>query len=236
MPTILVGPATVGISSINTPLDIPMLQAWYDPSDPTTITDAGSGHCSQLNDKGPALLHLTQATDGNRPITGTRTINGLNTLDFNGSSQQLTRVNTQGIPYGCIYAIFEPDNVTGQHPIVGPGGTLISLYLNGATPTLFCGTGSGAPGGANAVIGTPMLARGMCWASGVAQTRSGGTEGAGTGSVGSLFVITTQRLGSDNSSFFDGKIGEVIILTMPPPPAMDNAIRLYLAPKWNVTP
>src|SRR5207253_147257 len=66
-----------------TPTDIAGCQAWYDPSDLASITSSG-GAVSQLNDKSGNARHLTQATGSLQPITGTRTQNGLNVIDFDG--------------------------------------------------------------------------------------------------------------------------------------------------------
>jgi hypothetical protein len=55
--------------------------AWYDASDTSSITHV-AGSVSQWNDKSGNGFHLTQATGSRQPITGTRTLNGLNVLDF----------------------------------------------------------------------------------------------------------------------------------------------------------
>jgi len=61
---------------------------WLDASDSATIT-ASSGLVSQWNDKSGNSNNFT-ATGVARPTTGTRTINSLNTLDFNGSNNFLS--------------------------------------------------------------------------------------------------------------------------------------------------
>lgn len=85
-------------------------RAWWDAADLSTITDAGGGAVSQLDDKSPNGRDLSQATSGHRPITGTRTINGLNTLDFDGSNDNLfddTALASNVINYACVV---EPDD------------------------------------------------------------------------------------------------------------------------------
>lgn len=59
-------------------------EGWYDCSDTDTITDS-SGDVSQLDDKSGNAEHLVQATGADQPETGTRTLNGLNVLDCDGS-------------------------------------------------------------------------------------------------------------------------------------------------------
>lgn len=54
---------------------------WLDASDTTTIT-ASSGAVSQINDKSGNGRHFSQGTAASQPETGTRTVNGLNSLDI----------------------------------------------------------------------------------------------------------------------------------------------------------
>ena len=71
-----------------TPADLPNLQFWYDAADSSTITASG-GLVSQWNDKSGNGRHLTQDTSGSRPSTGTRTINGRNVIDHDGTGKRL---------------------------------------------------------------------------------------------------------------------------------------------------
>lgn len=60
--------------------------AWFiDAGDTTTITETG-GAVSQINDLGANGNHATQGTGSAQPTTGTRSHNGLNVLDFDGTS------------------------------------------------------------------------------------------------------------------------------------------------------
>jgi hypothetical protein len=58
-------------------------RGWYDASDLATITSVATA-VSQWNDKSGNLRHLTQGAGANQPKTGTRILNGLNVLDFDG--------------------------------------------------------------------------------------------------------------------------------------------------------
>lgn len=64
-----------------TPASIANLKAWYDASDTATITASGSA-VTQWNDKSGNAYNVTQGTAAQRPVTGTRTQNGLNMIDF----------------------------------------------------------------------------------------------------------------------------------------------------------
>ena len=61
---------------------------WLDASDTSSIT-ASSGSVSQWNDKSGNASNFTQATGANQPTTGTRTINGKNVIDFDGTNDFL---------------------------------------------------------------------------------------------------------------------------------------------------
>lgn len=61
------------------PAKISGLQAWYDLSDATTVTDSG-GNISQVDDKSGNDYHLAQATAALKPTYETAAVNGLNVL------------------------------------------------------------------------------------------------------------------------------------------------------------
>lgn len=67
-----------------TPLSLTNLIAWYDFSDTATITTS-SGAVTAVTDKSTNGYTLSQSTSRRRPSSGTRTINSLNVLDFDGS-------------------------------------------------------------------------------------------------------------------------------------------------------
>lgn len=60
------------------------LHSWKDASDLSTIVQS-SGQVSNWIDKINTAYNATQSTGANKPLTGTRTINGLNAIEFNGS-------------------------------------------------------------------------------------------------------------------------------------------------------
>jgi hypothetical protein len=63
-------------------------KAWYDASDTATITVSGS-NVTQWNDKSANALNLVQATSTKQPLSGTRTQNGKNMIDFDGTDDVL---------------------------------------------------------------------------------------------------------------------------------------------------
>ena len=66
------------------PGNIPGLVAWYDPSDTSSITES-TGAVSAIADLGTGGLNLLQGNASFQPTTGTRSINSLNVLDFDGT-------------------------------------------------------------------------------------------------------------------------------------------------------
>lgn len=92
------------------PLDLPNLVGWWDCSDTATIIDAGAGAVSQVNDKSGVGNHATQGTSTKRPITGTRNINELNVIDFDGANDSLALPNLMsGASAGTSLVVFQLD-------------------------------------------------------------------------------------------------------------------------------
>jgi lysophospholipase L1-like esterase len=81
--------ATLQVSKQIAPNKIEGLVAWYDASDSTTLTSVGT-LVSQWSDKSGNGNHLTQSTDSKKPKTGTTTINGVNAVEFDGTSDYLS--------------------------------------------------------------------------------------------------------------------------------------------------
>lgn len=72
-----------------TPGDSATLNSWHDCADTGTITDAGGGDVSQIDDKSPNGYDLVQTVPTTRGVTGVRTLNGLNVIDWQSTNQRL---------------------------------------------------------------------------------------------------------------------------------------------------
>lgn len=70
------------------PLTLPGLKAWYDASDTATIS-VSSTKVTQWNDKSANGFNLTQGNDTYRPVSGTRTLNGKNVIDYDSNIKTL---------------------------------------------------------------------------------------------------------------------------------------------------
>jgi hypothetical protein len=79
----------IGVTAAAAPTPVSGYKLWLDASDTATITASG-GLVSQWSDKSGFGSNFTQSTGANQPTTGTRTLNSLNTIDFDGTNDSLT--------------------------------------------------------------------------------------------------------------------------------------------------
>jgi len=118
------------------PASIANLKAWYDASDTATITVSGTA-VTQWNDKSANGYNLTQGTAGKRPLSGTRTQNGLNAVDFDGSDDVVVAAsaadwaflnNTGGSTY--FFTIFADTSATDRFLFATDGGLSANIGSN----------------------------------------------------------------------------------------------------------
>jgi hypothetical protein len=104
---------------------------WLDAADASTITESG-GLVSQWNDKSGNARHASQATSGNRPATGTATLNGLNVIRYDAVNDFLSLANTSGLTTATAFYFFgvrrssvaaAADTITSRPFLVGVEGT-----------------------------------------------------------------------------------------------------------------
>jgi hypothetical protein len=219
---------------------------WWDASDTATITHT-SGAVTQWNDKSGNNFHLTNGYGvGTRPITGTRTINGMNVLDFD-------KTNGTGFDYldnqtgplidseTTIFIVLEHDAIltTAQTIIYADAGAshyylFVETIANGAKASMWCG--GFVPAGPTAeTAGTPTVltvkydhTNTVIYKDGVGGTVSN------PGQVASSGILLGCVTGS-GATPWDGKIAEVIVY----PTVLNNtdraAIEGYLTNKWLTT-
>jgi hypothetical protein len=75
-----------GNTSFFNPISISGLKLWLDASDTSTIS-LSSTKVTQWTDKSINAYAFTQGTDANRPVSGTRTINSKNVIDFSTATR-----------------------------------------------------------------------------------------------------------------------------------------------------
>jgi len=104
-------------------------EAWFDAADAGTITESG-GSVSQWDDKGPNGWDVAEGSGSRQPATGSRTINGVNVLDFDGGdelSHDFAVPMCRNVDEFLIIAVCQPDTTGGGGDIITeidkPGGS-----------------------------------------------------------------------------------------------------------------
>ena len=239
-----------GGSAPFTPASISGLMSWYDASDTATITDAGAGAVSQWNDKSGNGFHVSQGTALFRPTTGTRTVNSLNVIDFDGTNDSLIRTfadttsylaNKDAATQFCVM-LFEAGNyltayttASGSAPLVGlkaEGGTIGKM--RSADGSFYTSTGSIVASNVGIVaLRAQRNAVPTLYNNGSAKTISG------TCTDFPFTPVTNQEicLGSLNQGFgyFNGCIAEHITYDSYLSNANTNLVANYLKDKWAAT-
>lgn len=218
------------------PLDLsPTL--WLDASDTGTITESG-GSVSQWDDKSTNGNNFVQATGSSQPATGTRTINSLNVVDFNGSTTFLENnpsTFAAAQPF-TIFAVAEHDTDVYSRIFTQLGANVLFAFIN--TERTYSGAGLfvyGTTG--DAPTGSPLLLRytfdgasSNGFIDGV-QTVSGnfGTNEFETGRV--------VRIGANESGVqaLDGAVGEIFLVQGTLTAQQISDAETYLADKWGIT-
>ncbi len=219
---------------------------WFDAADASTITET-SGNVSQWADKSGNGRNATQATGAAQPDSG-GTHNGLNTINFNGSSE-FFRLGTgldwmaANATHTAFVMLNATDNRTDIYGANNPSAADASLHIGFGGDTSYrmnrwgndFGTGTTAnfdstagafnslrftwvEGGAKSVYANTLL-EGMSGAT----HASGLSAMAGGGQLGK--VVNHGYLGAD--------IAEFIIVDGVPDAATTDQIEGYLAWKWG---
>jgi hypothetical protein len=215
------------------PLDLsPTL--WVDASDTGTITEStpGSGTVSQWDDKSGNGYNLTQGTGTAQPATGTRTINGLNVLGFDGADDRmiigafasnLTQPNT-------IFAVFIPDITTLYYVYDGRNATNRNALIPNGPDSLYAGSSLGLVN----VDTVTQVARAVFNGNSSSLHIDGVLKSAGNVGTQSLGGLT---VGSRYSyqRFFQGAIAEIIVVDGTLTAQQISDTETYLANKWGIT-
>jgi len=208
---------------------------WYDASDTASITSSG-GVVSQFNDKSGNSRHLTQGTSANRPITGTRTINGRNTLDFDGVNDNLqSGTFTQAQPITAFVVV--------QSDVTNPSNSqALGNDVPNNTPTLWISNGGWAYfAGSVAASGTAVNTNAHILEGVFSGASSGlwldGTFILGTNPGTNGYSTARILMGSDGNqtaSCWDGRIGELLVFAGAMNSTNRAAVRYYLGDKWAI--
>lgn len=205
------------------------LYAHFDAGDGATVTYTG-GLASQIADTSGNGHHLVQAVGTSQPAYGTRTQNGLATLDLDGTADHMTsNVATLAQPL-TFFAVVNTDNATAgiilaSHPGDGVYG---SIGIHGGPWGMYAG--AWIDSSVSAVAGTAVQltcvlngASSYIRANGIQTNGNPATLGWG-GDIGDLA----------GSQFFDGRICELAVYNTGSMAGADrDALETYLRARWG---
>jgi hypothetical protein len=191
---------------------------WLDASDSATIT-ASSGLVSQWNDKSGNSNNFT-ATGASRPTTGTRTINSLNTLDFNGTTAFLSSGSTFMTGTTSAMAVFafqldqDPPSESIGAVLGGWGSAGQGEHMPYSDGIIYTSFGSNTR--YTAGNPTPSMAANVCVmsivsASGLWQLYVNGSLLYNSST--NTYSGNTGSIGSSGRFFVDARIAEIVIVT-----------------------
>ncbi len=223
------------------PTSISGMVLWLDASDTSTIT-ASSNLVSQWNDKSGTGNNFTQGTGSRQPSSGTRTLAGLNTVDYTGDDYMMGPSGLYSISAGpnTIFIVYASDNtVTDQRMLSGSDDATNSRLMarfNGNTAVegrnTSVTTSATVSRTSDTVAHVFVLQRsGLV----ISVYHDGGVAGTG---VASDVTLTSLVMGASpglGTGFFDGRIVEIGIYNSAISTANMNLYGAYLAGKWGFT-
>lgn len=222
---------------------------WLDASDASTITES-SGFVSQWNDKSGNGRDLSQGTGINQPTIGTVTLNGLNTITFDGSNDRLSRSasglfpNTTSLSFFVVMRpggvpnlaprIFDVANRTGQY--LSPGYAVLAVQYSSTALSIRSADNS-IPTGQWSKCGYVWKGSAQ-FSEGSIRVNESELSPSGTNGSGSLTNsgATDFHLGNRaaNDRAFQGEIAEFILFTRDLALSESLLIEQYLERKWGV--
>jgi hypothetical protein len=225
-----------------TPADMSTL-FWYDAADTSTISDNNiPGFVNAMADKSGNNYGLTASTAANSVGTGSRTLNGLNVLDFPATSgawlQNPSFSYNQAATPLYIAAVTQLDVATGAPAILaGRSSTAVGQRMvMRAAGTPIGWQILGSDGVSNVTFGGGLLTASQPYILlpkfnySTSVWRVNGTQ-TNTGNIGTN-AFTQLRLGANEqgSTLMDGFIGEVVGFS---DGTQQEKIEGYLAWKWG---
>ena len=211
------------------PSEISNIELWLDASDSSTITQA-SNAVSQWDDKSGNNYHATQSTQSAKPMTGTKQINGMNTIAL-GSGKVISSSSPSSANWQDLYIVARWDggstfnsydglftgtaNVNGDIGIIGHSGSsnlfstnwFNNFYLNGSSSAI----------------------------TGVLDTMS--SKFIVSVSANSAISVSGYQIGSDRTNGgrnWNGVVGEVLSFSSKLSDTDRQKVEGYLAHKWGL--
>ena len=226
------------------PTDIGGCQLWLDGADVSTIT--GSSPVTAWRDK--SVNNLTVTATGSPTRT---TVNGLNSLSFNGSSyfslNPFTRTN--GVSYVAWFAVANITNAASAvyGTIVGTSFTANyyaqnQMYINSGSLMIWYRITFGAGASSTTVTlnpGNVLLGTATNFTTGTYQVFQNGVEGTlqtnGPTGINDSSTVSLQ-IGKDGpgESFIEGTISELLLYTTVLTTQQRQQVEAYLSQKWGL--
>lgn len=222
---------------------------WLDADDATTIT-ATSGEVTAWADKSASVLSANQSESGRYPKTGTRTVNGKNAVDFDGTDDWLFTASARiadGTDGTCTtFCVFLPDVVTGEQQILSQdksGGLRVNQWnrINGTDceTVRIGGDVFSDASGTTVSSGSVSIGVSRYQASSIEAIHNGSTNGStattGTHETALVEIGIGASPRSAGSAPFNGLIAEILAYPYDMTNAQINDVSNYLADKWAGT-
>lgn len=208
--------------------------AWWDAADTSTITDTG-GVISQWDDKSGNGNHATAIHSTNRPLTGARTIGGLNAVEFqSGINDGLQFTQTDMIGKE-MWAVFIQDSPATDFTVIGAGGnSQLTILTNGKVRSWQNGSGYTPLDSLSSAVLATDNAHVVGWIHDTTRKYSiNGTLEDNKGTHNGTGTHAGSRIGTQQYARADGLMGEIVItngiLSLEDRERMEG----YLAWKWG---
>jgi hypothetical protein len=212
--------------------------AWYDAADLSTIghPEGLPNNVSTWADKSGNENDAAQGSGALQPATGTRTINGLNVLDFDGTDDFMSLTSGVDFVDKMFFIVLEKD-VAKLQMLFGNAAINTQLRIKGFDQSLEYAAVSpywltGAKSTTVIAEASPTIC-GFIGDSSLQFSINGTVENSGTGNNGSGDTVYDSIGFGIGADPFDGKIAEIIAVD-----SLDSDIRQriegYLAWKWGL--
>ena len=229
---------------------------WLDSADASTITHAANA-VAQWDDKSGNGRDVSQAIGSSQPRTNTRSLNGLNVIDFDGGDY-MDRNDALGLVGNPNFTAFivakfdasvatndrllqvgdDIDPMAGQSIAITGGANGYSYRFNDGNKVFgLVDTASPAITIWERASGDDYEA-GKLWLNGgaeEAQTSAGSPTNTPNLTNNRTLVGTGLALNADLNGFMDGYIAEIIVYNAVLSAAEKTTIGAYLADKWGLT-
>jgi hypothetical protein len=241
------------VTAVSSPTEIAGCALWLDASDSSTISSTG-GAVDQWRDKTANLRHFS-ATTTLRPSTGTRTQNGLNVIDFDGTKQMAGNAASLSLfrnaSAGHVFLVQKMDVTSAnQYVFTSSSGTNANVhrtqvFADGSGN--FCVGGTRVDGDSLAFISQGAISTNLTlvsahfdWANSDLFLRRDGVISSSTttfltnGSVSDTDSLASVIGGAGAGYRLDGFIAELIVFNTAITSAQRASVEAYLAAKWGI--